>query len=737
MRKELSIRSGLMLFSLMIIALIICFPGTVKIKDNVTADGVNLVKEANSAPVTEYSLSIAGIQVTDANKDDILGKGKKEAVYIPGTHTLELNGDIICDGICLTHSIYDLTIKVTKDIKIKSTDTSAIVAFADTTITGPGRLYVSAPESLCIGVGYKLTIKDANIYLEGAAGIGGGLTGEEKLVIDNSNIVCDCGEEAICYFEKGIEIKDAVICYDYSVRYVEGDSSVPGGYAVCDSSGSIAKYAMIIPGYGLIVGDIAVSKANKDDVLGNGKKEAVYIPETNTLELNGDIVSRTSYGIENYIQDLTIRTNKDVKITTQKFVPLVYLYADTTITGPGKLTLDAHASCPDLIYAGRLKIIDANIELLSGWYGITSNYNNPDPLIIENSYVYAMGEQIAVGYVVKGIDLRCVKITEPENAKILDDSGQIYYIGSADNVVPAKSVKMEPSHNWGKWTLTTPAQVGKKGVETRTCSDCGRKETREIPAVVPLKINKKNASVVCGNSLTLKAEGASTDVAWKSSDNKIATVDKNGKVTAKMAGTVTVTASAGGMTATCTVTVLYKDVTDSSDFWYAPTNYLTAKGVVKGYANQTEFRPSNDCTRAQMVTFLYRLQGEPKTKATTCKFGDVKSGDYFYKPVIWAVENGITTGVSAAKFEPQKVCTRAQTVTFLWRMAGKPEPAKNAKKFTDVETKDYFYKATLWASGMKILAGYDDGTFKPQGKCLRRQMVTFLYKYDKYVNGKG
>ena len=159
--------------------------------------------------------------------------------------------------------------------------------------------------------------------------------------------------------------------------------------------------------------------------------------------------------------------------------------------------------------------------------------------------------------------------------------------------------------------------------------------------------------------------------------------------------------------------------------------------LVKGYANQTEFRPANDCTRAQMITFLYRLQGEPKTKSTTCKFTDVKSTEYFYKPVIWAVEQGITTVPSDKKFNPQTVCTRAMTVTFLWRMAGKPEPKTTKNPFPDVKKTDYFYKATLWASEMKILAGLPDGTFQPQGKCLRRQMVTFLYKYDKYVNGKG
>ena len=204
-----------------------------------------------------------------------------------------------------------------------------------------------------------------------------------------------------------------------------------------------------------------------------------------------------------------------------------------------------------------------------------------------------------------------------------------------------------------------------------------------------------------------------------------------------MAGTVTITASAAGKTAQCTVTVLYKDVINPNEFWFGPTNYLTAAGVVKGYDGQTTFKPANDCTRAQMVTFLDRLQGEPKTKSTRCKFPDVKSSDYFFKPVIWAVEQGITTGYSDGKFKPKNVCTRAQTVTFLWRMANKPAPSISKNPFSDVKKGDYYYKAVLWASEKKIVAGYDDGTFKPEGKCLRRQMVTFLYKYDKYVNGKG
>jgi len=186
----------------------------------------------------------------------------------------------------------------------------------------------------------------------------------------------------------------------------------------------------------------------------------------------------------------------------------------------------------------------------------------------------------------------------------------------------------------------------------------------------------------------------------------------------------------------CDVTVLYRDVTNKGDFWYAPTNALTAKGVVKGYDNQTTFKPSKNCTRAQMVTFIWRLQGEPEPESSTCKFSDVKKSDYFYKACIWGNENHIVEGYGNGTFGPQIVCARKHAVTFLWRLAGQPEPKSTENKFKDVKEKDYFYYATLWASEKGILAGYNDGTFRPNGDCLRRQMVTFLYKYDKKINSK-
>ena len=256
---------------------------------------------------------------------------------------------------------------------------------------------------------------------------------------------------------------------------------------------------------------------------------------------------------------------------------------------------------------------------------------------------------------------------------------------------------------------------------------------------VNIKLDKSNANVVCGKDLALKATvtGTKGTIIWKSSDSKVAGVDKNGKVTGKTAGTVTISATVSGVSTTCKVTVLYKDVTNPKDFWYSPTNYLTANGVVKGYDKQTNFKPSNVCTRAQMVTFIWRLQGEPAPKTNTCKFKDVKKTDYFYKACIWGNENHIVEGYKDGTFGPQIVCARKHAVTFLWRLANKPAAKTKTNKFKDVNKADYFYEAVLWASEKGIVAGYKDNTFKPSGDCLRRQMVTFLYKYDKFVNGKG
>ena len=138
------------------------------------------------------------------------------------------------------------------------------------------------------------------------------------------------------------------------------------------------------------------------------------------------------------------------------------------------------------------------------------------------------------------------------------------------------------------------------------------------------------------------------------------------------------------------------------------------------------FSPNRVCTRAQVVTFLWRAAGQPEPKSTACAFTDVKKNAFYYKAMLWAVENGITAGTSGTTFSPNKTATRGQVVTFLHRFAGEPEPELTDCSFTDVKTTAFYYKAMLWAVEQGITNGTSDTTFGPGRDCTRGHVVTFL-----------
>ena len=162
-------------------------------------------------------------------------------------------------------------------------------------------------------------------------------------------------------------------------------------------------------------------------------------------------------------------------------------------------------------------------------------------------------------------------------------------------------------------------------------------------------------------------------------------------------------------------------------FYEAPVLWALENGITTG-ASETSFNPNGQCLRAQVVTFLHRAAENPQPVSTVNPFTDVKPTDFFYKPVLWAVEEGITNGVSATEFGSYAVCNRAAVVTFLWRAAGSPAPTSTANPFTDVKTTDFFYKPVLWAIENGITNGVSATEFGPTADCNRAQVVTFLYR---------
>lgn len=162
-------------------------------------------------------------------------------------------------------------------------------------------------------------------------------------------------------------------------------------------------------------------------------------------------------------------------------------------------------------------------------------------------------------------------------------------------------------------------------------------------------------------------------------------------------------------------------------YYEAAVNWAVRNGITSGL-DATHFGPDRVCTRAQVGTFLWRANGSPTPADQTNRFLDVKSSDYFLTPVLWAVEENITNGVSQQSFGPERPCTRAQVVTFLWRAAGEPTPATAGNPFSDVQPTDYCYEAVLWAVEQNITNGVDAAHFGPDASCTRGQIVAFLYR---------
>ena len=175
-------------------------------------------------------------------------------------------------------------------------------------------------------------------------------------------------------------------------------------------------------------------------------------------------------------------------------------------------------------------------------------------------------------------------------------------------------------------------------------------------------------------------------------------------------------------------TGVFVDVATGS-YYEDAVDWAVENGITKG-TDDTHFSPDGICTRAQAVTFLWRAAGSPKPETRTMPFTDVPAGSYYYDAVLWAVENGITKGTSDTTFSPNMTCTRAQIVTFLWRSEKSPA-AGTANPFADVKSTAYYAGAVLWAVREDITKGTTSTTFSPDADCTRAQIVTFLWRCKK------
>ena len=175
-------------------------------------------------------------------------------------------------------------------------------------------------------------------------------------------------------------------------------------------------------------------------------------------------------------------------------------------------------------------------------------------------------------------------------------------------------------------------------------------------------------------------------------------------------------------------TGVFVDVATGS-YYEDAVDWAVENGITQG-TDDTHFVPDGICTRAQAVAFLWRAAGSPKPETCTMPFADVPAGSYYYDAVLWAVENGIAKGTSDTTFSPNMTCSRAQIVTFLWRSEKSPA-AGTANPFADVKSTAYYADAVLWAVKENIAKGTTNTTFSPDADCTRAQIVTFLWRCKK------
>ena len=237
-------------------------------------------------------------------------------------------------------------------------------------------------------------------------------------------------------------------------------------------------------------------------------------------------------------------------------------------------------------------------------------------------------------------------------------------------------------HDFGEWKVTTAPTCTEKGVETHSCSRCNAAETRAVAALG--HEYKSGKCVRCG-----EMNNPFTDI--------------------------------GG---------LKQEMQDAILWAY----YHEPEQITSGFT-ATEFRPNNDCTRGQVVTFLWRAAGCPEPESKECTFKDVHStlangkDNPYYEAILWATENGITTGFNDGTFRPDDTVTRAQFVTFLWRYEGKPETTGRIDGFTDAASiAEPYREAVAWGVENGVIAGYEDSTFRPNNACARWAVAVLLQR---------
>ena len=300
---------------------------------------------------------------------------------------------------------------------------------------------------------------------------------------------------------------------------------------------------------------------------------------------------------------------------------------------------------------------------------------------------------------------------------------------------PGKSGNCEEGHTWNEGEVQAEATCEEAGSMLYTCTVCGETKEEEIPANGHACALVEETPATCtedGNIAYLRCGSCGklfSKEAYEETEELV-----------ELSAEDVVIPAAGhqfedGECIICeeedpdyVPPMPFDDVTDGA--FYVDTVAWAVKNEITNGITETTFSPDSICTRAQVVTFLWRANGEPEPQSDECQFEDVSKDAFYYKAMLWAVESGITNGISEKQFAPNSFCSRGQIVTFLYRAYGAPE-VTSRRPFRDVAPENFFCAPVIWAVENGITLGTTDVTFSPNDSCTRAQAVTFLYRGER------
>ena len=730
---------------------------------------------ALAAEPTVYDIWVDGVQVTSENKDNLFSG---TVSYDPTTHTLFLNNATLDND---TMSDYGIKTTIPSTLKIRLTGTNSITRtdpgggvgiylnYSNSVeITGDGTLVINVIgenyDGISTGADVKISDK-ARVIInsEGGLGITGRMVKIDGATVDSTGLYAGIDAHWLkiingadvtlkatqdgrngAYIWKDqegnggdIELaasKVKATSY-YPGLFAAGNLTVDGGQVSCTSTADGALWAR---GNILIKGGAKVTTDGKYPMGGNGTftVEEAEIDAKNTNENNIPAIFDESVPVIadgyhlNYakavdsegteIDLLSSGTQyfalyKNVHFITKAVYPVSFVVTPDGLTNvvvkvngqevTGSVSLEA-GTYPVEVTADNCKAYTDNITITAdaathtqtiAMTYLPADYTKVDAAIDKanalnkDEYKDFTAVEAAVNAVVR--DKNITEQSEVDAmAKAIEDA--------------IAALEQKPSSGGDDNAPTYAIEVDK---DIRNGEVTANRRYAERGDTVTITVTPDKGYTL--ETLTV------TDKNGK----EVKLTEKNGKYAFTMpASKVTVTAT---FMDDNTMLNFFVDV-KASDYYYDAVLWAAQNGITSG-TDAEHFSPNQPCTRAQIVTFLWRAAGSPEPKAMS-SFADVSTDAYYAKAVAWAVENGITTGTGDGKFSPDATCTRAQSVTFLFRAIGKLVDSK--AEFSDVLTDSYYANAVAWAVENGVTNGIGDGLFGPDNSCTRAQIVTFLFR---------